>query len=71
MIKTFLIKQKINRTGERGLWVGYIRQNYKNSEKIIDKLIKSGKYEKVKKDNPMEKPFILSGMVWAIVKKEA
>lgn len=71
MIKTLLIKRKIKQSGERGLWAGYIRQNYKNGNKIVDKLLASGKYEKIKKENPTEKPFMVRGMVWAIVKKQA
>lgn len=70
MITKLIIKYKIWKAGEQGIWVGYIREHYKKGAAIVDKLQKSGKYEKVKKENPVGKPITRQGMVWAIVRKE-
>lgn len=48
----------------RGVWAGYVRQEY--GADVFNELIESGKYLKVKSLDPVNSK---GGTLWAIVKK--
>lgn len=49
MLTEDTIIDKIKSSGEKGLWTGYIRANHEDGDELIDRLLKTEDYTKVKK----------------------